>query len=1223
MPIPLSGIVSRNQLQDRFRQAIRDPLGQAQQIGAADIVVGIPFYNEADSIGHVLRTAVQGLDQYYPDAKSVIVAAGSPVGGKALRAINSTRLRKKSLVGRIAFKFDDDLLDGKGWSIRAIMEIADQLGGDLVLLEADLASRRNKKEVVGMAPEWIRSLLDPVKRGQMDLVVSRFNLHYADVIAHANLTYPLLSSVYNSPVHSLVGGLRGIAHQLLRVYRDEARRNWNTTTGGHGIDAWIVTNAIVTNARIGEANLGVKIDNEPGGKWELVFRQVTRSLFDQILKDHDWWQSTQIAEEPPILKRLPTVGVRKPHRPMAAEMAPDVLMAKYQGGFNRFHWLYDKIFPAEICQQLENMAEVQASEFKFSAGLWTTILYDLLLAYAFNRDFTQDDLFDSLMPLYDGFTGSNLIEIEALRTELESTASVNVDHLISIEAEARIEELVNEFLVQRPTFMAAWQEQAEALKPPVPQVTYREFIPGVPLVVPSQLAAPDGGIVTANDVYDSVFARRRQEFEHFVYDRLGVRREASSQETSLAIRQFLLSVENRLFPDADLSTIEGTQQVVDAIFADLPPQKAFSLVPEKISAILAQMPPTVLPIKLGFDTLDELLQKYDPRDVLALVSWVEDRHYVEGLWGIIRETIRPEHSGPCDIKSLVVNGDDFPSLVEMKDSSALDKLGSGILVTSLHKGMGGEFPRLRYLTTIVKNIVEAEMFGQVWQRFASERKDFGRKVIESIEGHWGRNPLSAYSIFEAAIHRSVATRLRQMAEAIATKNPGNKDRLTLADDLRSVADSYHLALSLPDGGFVTCSAWSWASYSFKGGRTSPPPFSAHVETDWTSREFLLEYFKAVGGNIEDLGEKVTELMGQGRAREDLAQLVLGTEKEASEIMPKATAGPVEGQPPAGMLKRYVHNPVLESVKNHPWESRYVLNAGAIKLDGKVYLVYRAVGEDKVSRLGLAVSDDGFRFKHRLDHPIFEPEEKAEAQGCEDPRLTRIGDRIYMTYTAYDGMIAQVALASIPVDAFLHRRWKAWQRHGTVFPGITNKDAALFPEQFNEKFAMLHRVDPHMWVTFSPHLSCPWPRKMHKILAGATCGMMWDASKIGGGSQPIKTRFGWLLITHGVDYAHIYRLGVMLLDLENPAKLLYRSPNFILEPEDDWELGKVERSWVPGVVYTCGAVPRDGEKGILDADDELIVYYGAADSVICAASARIGDLIPERFRWTIAPEPSPV
>ena len=1213
MLVPLNGIASRNQQQDRFRQAISDPLGQAQQIGAADIVVGIPFYNEADSIGHVLRTAAQGLDQYYPDAKSVIVAAGSPAGGKALEAINSTRLREESLVEQIAFTFDDDLLDGKGWSIRAIIEIADRLGGDLVLLEADLTSRKSKEEVLGMTPEWIRCLLDPIKRGQMDLVVSRFNLHYPDILTHASLTYPLLSSVYNSPVYSLRGGLRGIAHQLLRVYRDKARRNWNATTSGHGIDAWMVTNAIVTNARIGEANLGVKIHKESGGKRGLVFRQVTRSLFDQILKDQNWWQSTEITEEPPILKRLPTVCVRKSHRPLASETTADVLMAEYQEGFNEFHWLYDKIFPAEIYRQLEKMADVQAKEFTFSAGLWTTILYTMLLAYAFNRDFTQDDLGDSVIPLYAGFTGSNLIEIEALRTELESTVPLNASHLISIEAESRTEALVNEFLVQRPTFTAAWQEQAEALKPPVPPVTYREFIPGVPLVVPSQLVAPDGEIVTANDVYDSVFDRHRQEFEHFVYGRLGVRRDAGSQETSLAVRKFLLSVENRLFPDIDLSTIEGTQKVVDAIFADCPHQKAFSLVPEMISAILAQMPPTVLPIKLGFETLDELLQNYDPRDVLALASWVEDRDYVEGLWGFIREAIRSEHAGPCDIKSLVVNGDDFPSLAEMQDSSALDKLGSSILVTSLHKGMGGEFPRLRYLTTIVKNIVEAEMFGQVWQKFASERKDFGLKVIESIEGHWGRNPLSAHCIFEAAIHQSVATRLRQMAEAIATKNPGNKDRLALADDLRSVADSYHLALSLPDGGFVTCSAWSWASYSFKGGRASPPPFSAHVERDWASREFLLEYFKAVGGDIEDVAEKVTELMGQGRAQEDLAQLVLGTEKEASEIMPKAKAGPIEGQPPAGMLKRYAHNPVLKPIKNHPWESKYVLNAGAIKLDGKFYLVYRAFGEDNVSRLGLAISDDGFRFTHRLDHPIFEPEEKADPQGCEDPRLTRIGDRIYMTYTAYDGITAQVALASIPVNAFLHGRWKAWKRHGMVFPGISNKDATLFPEQFNGKFAMLHRVDPHIWVTFSPHLSCPWPRKMHKILAGATSGMMWDAVKVGGGSQPIKTKFGWLIITHGVDYAHIYRLGVMLLDLDNPAKLLYRSPNFILEPEDEWELGQDKQSWVPRVVYTCGAVPRDGEKDILDEDDELIVYYGAADSVISAATARIVDLIPDRCR----------
>ena len=116
------------------------------------------------------------------------------------------------------------------------------------------------------------------------------------------------------------------------------------------------------------------------------------------------------------------------------------------------------------------------------------------------------------------------------------------------------------------------------------------------------------------------------------------------------------------------------------------------------------------------------------------------------------------------------------------------------------------------------------------------------------------------------------------------------------------------------------------------------------------------------------------------------------------------------QPAAGALTRYTGNPVLEYINEHSWESKYVFNAGAIKIDSKVYLVYRAVGEDNVSRLGLAVSEDGLRFTERLEKPIFEPKGKSEEQGCEDPRLILIDDRIYMVYTAYDGLVAQIALA---------------------------------------------------------------------------------------------------------------------------------------------------------------------------------------------------------------------
>ena len=146
------------------------------------------------------------------------------------------------------------------------------------------------------------------------------------------------------------------------------------------------------------------------------------------------------------------------------------------------------------------------------------------------------------------------------------------------------------------------------------------------------------------------------------------------------------------------------------------------------------------------------------------------------------------------------------------------------------------------------------------------------------------------------------------------------------------------------------------------------------------------------------------------------------------------------------------------------------------------------------------------------------------------------------------------------------------------------------------------------------MRCPWPRREHKIIAGTSTGMMWDARKIGAGAQPLKTKFGWLLITHGVDYDHVYRLGVMLLDLADPTKLIYRSPNYILEPEDKWELGASDASWVPNVVFTCGAVPqREDHIFFLGTEDELLIYYGASDTVMGVATAKVGDLIPEDFR----------
>jgi predicted GH43/DUF377 family glycosyl hydrolase len=625
------------------------------------------------------------------------------------------------------------------------------------------------------------------------------------------------------------------------------------------------------------------------------------------------------------------------------------------------------------------------------------------------------------------------------------------------------------------------------------------------------------------------------------------------------------------------------------------------------SWLLGRYPPYNLLTRLGYGRIEDLFNKYEPSDVLALASWSEGQDYMEQVWDLVKENVRPEHFGPCVLKPLVMSYEDFPSLLEMKES-ALNKLTGRVIVGNLHKGTGGEFPKLRYLTTIAKNIIEAERFGKVWQTFAEERRDFGETIIYSLQGHWGRDPLSAHNIFENGHQRVLVKRLREITRRLHQE--GGDDKAKLVTLLNNVIDSYHLALTLPDGVFVPCSAWTWASYSFNGGRGLPTPLSLHVERDWFSREFLVEYYKASGGDEKVIDEKIAELMEEGWEWVDLAPILLGEVTEAEEVVPEQIT--TLEQPQAGTLTRFDGNPILSPVKEHPWESKYVLNPGAIDLDGKIYLIYRAVGEDNISRLGLAISEDGFNFNERLDKPVFEPRDKSEKEGCEDPRLTLLGNRIYMLYTAYDGLVAQIACASIGVNDFLNYRWEAWRRHGYTFPGFTDKNGTLFPERFDGKFAMLHRVEPHIWITFSPHLCCPWPRREHKILAGSSTGLVWDGRKIGTGAPPIKTEYGWLLIFHGVDYAHVYRLGVMLLDLVNPATILYRSPNPILEPSEACEMGEPGSCWVHNVVFTCGVVPRRSDKEVLNANDDLLVYYGASDTVISVATSRIADIIPEQL-----------
>ncbi len=302
------------------------------------------------------------------------------------------------------------------------------------------------------------------------------------------------------------------------------------------------------------------------------------------------------------------------------------------------------------------------------------------------------------------------------------------------------------------------------------------------------------------------------------------------------------------------------------------------------------------------------------------------------------------------------------------------------------------------------------------------------------------------------------------------------------------------------------------------------------------------------------------------------------------------------------LERYASNPILTKSSNW-WEGRAVLNPGATVYQERVYLLYRAQGRDGISRLGLATSLDGFNFE-RFPKPIFEGDEnnRFERLGVEDARITKIGDHYYICYTAasvYPLSEADEAplLVALPT-ALSHivppyrvrativktNDFKSFERVCIALPDTDTKDLAIFPERIDGKYFMLHRVYPHIYLACSDDL-----RHWEDLgILAKTRDESWDSERIGAGAPPIRTSIGWLLFYHGTDRTFTYRLGTMLLDLKDPMRILYRSDEPVLEPEESYE----KEGHVKNVVFTCGVVERDGR---------YLVYYGAADKAIGVAT----------------------
>ncbi|MEI7777726.1 MAG: hypothetical protein WCI52_03910 [bacterium] len=332
----------------------------------------------------------------------------------------------------------------------------------------------------------------------------------------------------------------------------------------------------------------------------------------------------------------------------------------------------------------------------------------------------------------------------------------------------------------------------------------------------------------------------------------------------------------------------------------------------------------------------------------------------------------------------------------------------------------------------------------------------------------------------------------------------------------------------------------------------------------------------------------------------------------------------EKKPVRKLLTKHIENPILSPDSENEWESEAVFNPAAVAINDRVHILYRAMGKNGLSVLGYASSKNGINFDEKISDPVYIaknirniPKSKQSYQpavypsgggwgGCEDPRMVLIDGKVYVTFSAFDGWdFIRMAVISISEKDFLEKNFTAWSSPTFIStPGQIHKNWVIFPEKVKGQFAILHSITPKIEIEYRDDLEAIGEDEDYiKSWSGARDTRdgrvgFWDNRVRGAGPPPIKTKEGWLLFYHAIDMREPtkYKLGAMILDLDDPTKILYRTKSPLLVPDEAYENhGK------PGIVYACGALVKD---------DVLYVYYGGADKVVCVATAQFEEFLSD-------------
>jgi len=369
-------------LDDKLRDGIA-------RVGSADLLVGIPSFNNATTVGHVARTVAAGLRTHFPGTSAVIVNAdGGSRDGTSDVVLSST-----DGVPTIAGAYVGP--PGKGSAFRAIFEVATQLGVEAcAVVDSDLRS---------ITPEWIGRLISPIKSGSAEYVTPLYARHKFDGTITNNVAYPLTRALYGLRLRQPIGGEFGFGPELARDFLDGAAFGgtdvWDTDVARFGIDIYMTTTALVRGKRIAQAFLGAKIHDpkDPGADLAPMFTQVVSTLFRLAVANPDRWMDVRGS------KAVTIVGSIDPVEPEAVNASVEILERKFAAGREEYQGLWDEILSGPVPHRMDDAA-------------WARTVYDVLLAAKRTPEETQRYV-GALVPLYFARVASFIAEARELDTQ--------------------------------------------------------------------------------------------------------------------------------------------------------------------------------------------------------------------------------------------------------------------------------------------------------------------------------------------------------------------------------------------------------------------------------------------------------------------------------------------------------------------------------------------------------------------------------------------------------------------------------------------------------------------------------------------------------------------------------------------------------------------------------------------------------------------------------------